>query len=229
MRPLPTALGRHASRRLCPATQSLLTHSDRPARSHPSSSHPHPSSTQPLLIPTPPHPHPSSSHPHPSSSPPLPLLISPPPLLIPLGRSCCHVPESPGSLVGAPSASFYALADRLFNLLWVVTRFFVRSTRCDRHLAWYAFPAHAATPHTNHHSTLTHPPANPSLPLADLPQPPHGVPTRNHPVEAPTPPQSCLTQPHPVRRCVPTVPTPCFPHVSGHCRRASGSHETPPG
>jgi hypothetical protein len=58
---------------------------------------------------------------------------------------------------------------------------------------------HAATPHTNHHSTLTHPPANPSLPLADLPPPPHGIPTPNHPVEAHTPLHSSLTHSHPAR------------------------------
>ena len=122
------------------------------------------------------------------------------PVPLPVGRSCCRVPGSLGAIVGDPSASFNALADRLFKLLWVVARFSVRSTRRGRHFAWYAFPSHAATPHTNHHSTLTHPPANPSLPLADLPPPPHGIPTPNHPVEACTPPLSCLTQPPPSRR-----------------------------
>ena len=105
----------------------------------------------------------------------------------------------------------------------------MRSTRRDRNFAWYAFPAHAATPHTNHHSTLIHTPANPSLPLADPPPPPHGIPAPSHPVEAPTPPQSCLTQPHAARQCVPTVPTPRFPRVAGDWRRAFWIHRTGPG
>ena len=99
------------------------------------------------------------------------------------------------------------VAPMLFGYSTIIQALHVSLLHRDRLLAWYAFPAHAATPHTNHHSTLTHPPANPSLPLADLPPPPHGIPTPNHPVEAPTLPQSCLTQPHPARGPTPPLPT----------------------
>ena len=102
------------------------------------------------------------------------------------------------------------VAPMLFGYSTIIQALHVSLLHRDRLLAWYAFPAHAATPHTNHHSTLTHPPANPSLPLADLPPPPHGMPTPKHPVEAPT-----LPNPASPSLTLPAVPPPRFPRVAG--------------
>ena len=99
-----------------------------------------------------------------------------------------------------------------------------REQRC----AWYALPAYAGHSHTNHHSTLIHLPAHPSLPLADFPPPLHVIQTPSHSVEAPT---TIPFLPHPASppiACAHRANRPRFPRAAGHWRWASLTPETYP-
>ena len=95
------------------------------------------------------------------------------------------------------STTFCAPSDQPFGFLWVVARFSGRSMPCVRLFHGTPSPHTPATPHTNHHYTLTHPQPTPNLPLAEPPPPLDGLPTPNHPVEAHTPLHSSLTHSHP--------------------------------